>query len=109
MGKTKTSAKRKVSSKDTPPKGSASRKLKTGTGLRKWSPNQALLDKDHIGRALVECLEEGDHEGFMETIESYINALKRAGRTKDAEAQKIAFSRNPSIQTIAKHVHSVAA
>jgi hypothetical protein len=54
------------------------RKLKVGTGLSEWDPNEALLDRDHIGRALSECLKENDIKGFVEIIKIYLSALRRA-------------------------------
>jgi DNA-binding phage protein len=75
-------------------------------GVVEYDPNEALLDRERIGRALVECLEEGDHEGFVEVIEIYANALRRAHASRKASAPKVTFSKNPSIQTIAKYVRA---
>ncbi len=51
-------------------------KLKKGSGIRKSNPSEELLNEELIGRAIWECLKEGDYEGFIEIIEIYLAALQ---------------------------------
>ena len=52
-------------------------KLKKNTGVVEYNPTQELLDEKLISRAIWECLEEGDHEGVIEVLESYLYAIKK--------------------------------
>jgi len=110
MGKTKPSTKRKGSSKSTPSKVSrhpeSPYKIRPGMGVVEIDPNKELLDRDHIARALFECLEAGDHEGYVEVITIYLNAVRREQAAMEHNTPRIAFSRNPTVRTIAQHVHA---
>ena len=44
----------------------AVRSIKTGMGVDTYNPTEALLDEDRIGRAIWECLKDGDAEGIIE-------------------------------------------
>ncbi len=84
--------------------------LKKDTGLIEYSPTVALLNEELIGRALWECLKEGDVEGFMEVIEAYLAAYNRTHLAKKAAIARSTIyhlkSGNPTVKTVAKVVHA---
>jgi hypothetical protein len=107
MAKTKTFARRKISSRNIPRR-KAPRTIKPGMGVDVYNPTRSLLDEDRIGRAIWECLKEGDSEGVIEIIQIHLEAVKK---TEAAELPSTAAfhnfrSRNPTIKTIAKFVHA---
>lgn len=112
MVKTKISARRKRFSTNTSrSKTKRTLKLKKNTGIRESNPREELLDEELIGRAVWECLKEGDSEGVIEVIRAYIEA---ANKTEISKASCLARStmyhtlksKNPTIKTLAKLVHS---
>ena len=86
-------------------------KLKRGTGIRQSNPREELLDEELIGRAIWECLKNGDSEGVIEVIGIYLEA---ANKTQIAKANNMARStmyhtlksKNPTVKTLAKLVHA---
>ncbi len=40
-------------------------------------PVAKILDKDFIGRAILECLSNNDPEGVMEVIQTYLDTLEK--------------------------------
>ena len=50
-------------------------KLKKGTGIRKSDPTEELLNEELIGRAIWECLKNGDSEGVLEVIRIYVETM----------------------------------
>jgi probable addiction module antidote protein len=110
MGKTRTSVKRKISTKSTQRK-KASRTIKPGMGVDSYDPTEALLDEERIGRAIWECLKNGDSEGVMEVIQIHLEAYNKAQLAKEAHLSKTTLyhslrSKNPTIKTLAKLVHA---
>lgn len=86
-------------------------KLKKNTGIRESNPREELLDEELIGRAVWECLKEGDSEGVIEVIRAYLEAVNK---TEIARKSSMARStmyhtlkgKNPTIKTLAKLVHA---
>ena len=76
MDRTKRSARRKVSEKSTRRK-KTPRKIKVGMGVDIYDPTQALLDEERIGRAIWECLKNGDSKGVIEVIQIYLEACNK--------------------------------
>ena len=77
MGKVRTFGRRGAFSRSTqrkrlPPA------IKSGMGVDTYDPTGALLDEDRIGRAIWECLKEGDAEGVVEIIQIHLQAVNKA-------------------------------
>lgn len=85
-------------------------KLKTNTGIRESNPTRELLDEKLISAALWECLKEGDSEGFLEIINAFFAASKKARLAKKASVARSTVHAfrdgNPTIKTVAKLVHA---
>lgn len=110
MGKIKTSAGRKASSKNIPRK-KAPPILKSGMGIDLYDPTAALRDEERIGRAIWECLKNGDSEGVIEVIQIHLEAANKTQLAKDADLPRTTLyhslrSKNPTIKTLAKLVHA---
>lgn len=110
MGKTKTFVRQRVSSKNIPRK-KKERTLKLNMGIDTYDPTQALLDEERIGRAIWECLKNGDSEGVIEVIQIHLEAFNKTQLAKEAHLSKTTLyhsfrSKNPTIRTLAKLVHA---
>lgn len=53
------------------------RTIKSGMGVDMYDPTQALLDEERVGRAIWECLKDGDSEGVIEVIQIHLDACSR--------------------------------
>lgn len=112
MGKIKTSARRRKFSINTSRlKNKRTLKLKKNTGIRESNPREELLDEDLIGRAVWECLKEGDSEGVIEVIRVYLEAVNKTEIAKESLMARSTMyytlkSKNPTIKTLAKLVHA---
>lgn len=110
MDKTKTSIRRRASIKSIPRK-KAHRTIKLGRGVDSYNPTEALLDEERIGRAIWECLKNGDSEGVIEIIQIHLEACNKTQIAKEAHLPKTTLyhsfrSKNPTIRTLAKLVHA---
>lgn len=110
MDKTKTSVRRRASVKSIQRK-KAPRSIKPGMGVDTYDPTEALLDEERIGRAIWECLKDGDSEGVIEVIQIHLKACNKAQLAKEAHLPKTTLyhslrSKNPTIRTLAKLVHA---
>ncbi len=110
MDKTKTSVKRRISTKNIRHK-KTSRSIKPGMRVEAYDPTEALLDEKQIGRAIWECLKNGDSEGVIEIIQIHLEAFKKTQLAKEADLPKTTLyhsfkSKNPTIKTLAKLVHA---
>lgn len=83
----------------------SSRKIKSGMGVDLYDPTQALLDEDRIGRAIWECLKNGDSEGVIEVIQIHLETFNKAHIPKTTLYHSFR-SKNPNIRTLAKLVHA---
>ena len=92
-------------------KGKRIMKLKKGSGIRESNPREELIDEALIGRAVWECLKEGDSEGVIEVIRAYIEAVNKTEIAREASMARSTMyhtlkSKNPTIKTLAKLVHA---
>lgn len=106
MGKTKTSIRRRKSSINT-----SKLRLKKGIKLSKHDPFKTLLNEKLIAQAFWECLKENDPEGAMEILNAHLNALNKVQFSKSSEIPRSTVyhsmkSKNPTLRTVAKLVHS---
>jgi DNA-binding phage protein len=74
-------------------------------------PVAKILDKDFIGRAILECLSNNDPEGVMEVIQIYLDTLEKTQFVENSSVPKSTLyhslkSKNPTIKTLAKLVHA---
>ncbi len=82
-------------------------KLKKGTGIRQSNPREELLNEELIGRAIWECLKNGDSEGVIEVIQIYLDAANKTRIAKESEIARSTMyhtlkSKNPTVKTLAK-------
>lgn len=73
-------------------------------GLTEEHPREWLLNEKNIGNAIMECLKENDPEGVVEVITLYLKALNK----KKLHKKQNYLSKNPTIKSLAKIVHSMA-
>jgi DNA-binding phage protein len=86
-------------------------RLKKGTGVRQSNPREELLDEELIGRAIWECLKQGDSEGVIEVIGIYLEAVNKTQLAKENDMARSTMyhtlkSKNPTVKTLAKLVHA---
>lgn len=110
MGKTKTSVRQKKSSVNMLRKKKINMKMRKGTGIRRSDPTKELIDEELIGKAIWECLKNGDPEGIVEVIRIYLDAVNKMQVAREGAAAKTSLhsnlrSRNPTVKTLAKLVH----
>ena len=112
MGKIKISARRRRSSVNmSHSKNRRAMKLKRDAGIRQSNPMEELLDEELIGRAVWECLKEGDSEGVIEVIRTYLDAVNKTEVARETSMARSTMyhtlkSKNPTIKTLAKLVHA---
>jgi DNA-binding phage protein len=78
-----------------------------------YDPTEALLDEDRIGRAIWECLKDGDAEGVIEIIRIHLEAVNKTQLARAARLPKTTLyhsfkNKNPTIKTLAKLIHACA-
>ncbi len=110
MDKIKTSVKRKPYAKNIH-SNETCRTIKPGIEISIYDPTEALLDEERIGRAIWECLKNGDAEGVIEVIQIHLRAYNKVHAIKETQAPKSTAhhsfkSKNPTIRTLAKLVHA---
>jgi len=86
-------------------------KLRKNTGIRQSNPREELLNEELIGRAIWECLKDGDSEGVIEVIRIYLEAVNKTQIAKDNDMARSTMyhtlkSKNPTVKTLAKLVHA---
>jgi DNA-binding phage protein len=86
-------------------------KLKKDTGIRQSNPTEELLNEELIGRAIWECLKNGDSEGVIEVISIYLEAVNKTQVAKENHMARSTMyhtlkSKNPTVKTLAKLVHA---
>jgi DNA-binding phage protein len=89
-------------------------KLKKNAPVSSFSPTKELLDKDFIGRVIVECLNNNDPEGVIEAIRTYLEVLNKSKSSERANLSRSTLyhslkSKNPTLKTLAKLMHASAA
>lgn len=85
--------------------------LKENTPLRVSNPREELLDEELIGKAVWECLKNGDSEGVIEIISIYLDAMNKTQSAKENMLARSTMyhalkSKNPTIKTLAKLLHT---
>ncbi len=80
-------------------------KLKKGTGIRQSNPREELLNEELIGRAIWECLKNGDSEGVIEVIRIYTQMAKENAMARSTVRHSLK-SNNPTVKTLAKLVQA---
>ena len=88
-------------------------KIKSGMGVDLYNPTKALIDEERIGRAIWECLKNGDSKGVIEIIQIHLKACNKTLLAKQARMPKTTLyhsfrNKNPTIRTLAKLVHACA-
>lgn len=109
MVKTRISSRRRKFSTNTSQKNSRL-KLRKDSGIRESNPREELLDEELIGRAIWECLKNGDSEGVIEVIQIYIDAVNKTQIAKETSMARSTLyhalkSKNPTVKTLAKLIH----
>lgn len=79
--------------------------------MRKSNPTEELLNEELIGRAIWECLKNGDSEGVVEVIQIYLEAVNKTQIAKESEMARSTMyhtlkAKNPTVKTLAKLVHA---
>ena len=102
MVKIKTSQKQEASLENT---------LQLKSNAIPFSPKKELLNKDLLGKALIECLSNNDSEGAIEILSIYINQLNKSKMAKKMDISRSTFYnnlklKNPTLKTIAKIMHA---
>lgn len=111
MVKTKISGRRKRFSTNMLRPRKSKVKLKNNTGIRQSNPTEELLDEELIGRAVWECLKNGDSEGVIEVIQIYLEAANKTQIARETSMARSTMyhtlkSKNPTVKTLAKLVHA---
>jgi DNA-binding phage protein len=86
-------------------------KLKNDTGIRQSNPTEELLNEELIGRAIWECLKNGDSEGVVEVISIYLEVVNKTQIARESEIARSTMyhtlkSKNPTVKTLAKLIHA---
>ncbi len=89
-------------------------KLEDFDGIEKeHTPSEYLTNRDNIGKAIVECLENNDPKGVMEVISIYLESVNKSKISQvNALHRQTVYSalkhRNPTVKTLAKLMFSYA-
>lgn len=86
-------------------------KLKKGSSVVEFSPTQELLDKNFMGKAIMECLINNDPEGVVEIIEMYLDTVNKVQSIRNVKLSRSTLyhtlrGKNPTLKTLAKIMHS---
>lgn len=79
-----------------------------------WSPTKEILDPNNLALAVAECLVNNDPEGVLEVIEIYLETANMVKISKKAHISRATLyhslrNKNPTIKTLAKLIHGIAA
>lgn len=74
-------------------------------------PVKEILDGKLFGRAIFECLQNNDPDGFIEIISGYLEVLNKSQSTTETKPSRSTLydslkNKNPTIKTLAKLVHA---
>ena len=87
-------------------------KLKDNARIRESNPMEEILNEELIGRAMWDCLKEGDSEGMVKVIRIYLEASNKTHLAEQAEVARSTVYQlkggNPTVKTLAKLVHANA-
>lgn len=81
---------------------------------RKWSPSKEILDPKNLAKAIAECLLKNDPDGVLEVIQIYLETANMVKIAKKSSISRATLyhslkNKNPTIKTLAKLIHAVAA
>jgi len=103
MGKTATSQRRERSLNAIEPI-----KLKARKGLSRFNPRPFLSDHEAVSLALMDCLKQGDSDGFKEILSAYLEVVNKAAFAKNAGIPERTLFRmltpagNPTLENLAR-------
>jgi DNA-binding phage protein len=77
------------------------------SGLEEWNPKTELLNKSFVLEVVVECLKNGDPNGAMEAVLTYIRAANRRKLSREAHVPRSTIEHclshgNPTLETAFK-------
>jgi DNA-binding phage protein len=86
-------------------------KIKPNAPIIEYSPLEEVLNSDLVAKAILDALKNGDHEGVMEAISTYLYTVNIAKTAKAANLSRSTLyhnlkHKNPTIKTLAKIVHA---
>lgn len=86
-------------------------KLKNKNKLIAYNPTEELLNKDFMGKVILECLINNDPEGVMEAVELYLKTVNKVQSVQSVSLPRSTLysslkTKNPTIKTLAKIIHS---
>ncbi len=78
------------------------------------NPSKLLADEKFVGQVILECLKDNDPEGVIEAIDTYLQAVNKLQFSNETEIPRstlyyLSRSKNPTLKTLAKTVHAIAA
>ncbi len=82
-------------------------KIKDFSGLTEWNPKTELLNKSFVLEVVVECLKNGDPNGAMEAVLTYIRAVNRRKLSRESHVPRSTIEHcldhgNPTLETAFK-------
>lgn len=81
-------------------------KLKSGVVVFECDSASRLRDKHFIGRAIIECFQDGDAEAFKEILSAHLDVIDKSKFSKRIKVSERALSRmvskngNPTLNNI---------
>ena len=109
MAKTATSQKRERSLSVIEPI-----KLKTRKGLQRFKAEDHLSDRKSVAAALLDCLIQGDSDGFKEILSAHLEVVNKAAFAKKAGIPERTLFRmltpsgNPTLENISRVFRTLA-
>ena len=82
--------------------------LKTHKGLKRFKADEYLSDRRAVAAALIDCLMQGDSEGFKEILSAHLEVINKALFAKKAGIPERTLFRmltpdgNPTLDNISK-------
>ena len=85
--------------------------LKKNIGITELNPTDYLTDKNFIGAAILECLNNNDPEGVVEIINAYLDAVNKAVKVTKRVTSKdvtghVLRAKNPTLRDLAQFVYT---
>ena len=90
-------------------------KLKKGQNLKRFGAKERMQDKKSISKALWECLETNDVDGFKEILRSHLELSNKDGIAKATGISRRSLYRmlsdegNPTLENISKLISKICA
>ncbi len=84
--------------------------MKPNVKLEPYRLGEVVLQEGFLGKAIAECLMNGDHEGVVEVVSIYLDILNKTKLAKEANMQRSTIyqaikGKNPTIKTLSRIVH----